>query len=75
MRTERRYVAKSTPHDLRSCRPARTPAGFSGYEPLRGYCRIGGGRHTFVFYKDSVQVFGPGAEPLTPTDSFDWQPR
>jgi len=37
--------------------------------------RIGGGRHTFVFYNDSVQVFGPGAEPLTPTDSFDWQPR
>jgi hypothetical protein len=37
--------------------------------------RIGGGRHTIVFYRDSVQVYGPDAEPLTPTDSFDWQPK
>ena len=37
--------------------------------------RIGGGRHTIVFYKDSVQVYGPNAEPMTPTDSFRWQPR
>jgi len=37
--------------------------------------RIGGGRHTFAFYKDNVQVYGPNAEPMTPTDSFRWQPR
>ena len=37
--------------------------------------RIGGGRHTFIFHKDSVSVIGPDAEPLEPSESFDWEPR
>ena len=36
--------------------------------------RIGHGRHTFVFYEDSVQVYGPNAEPMTPSESFRWMP-
>jgi hypothetical protein len=45
-----------------------------GFPNLR--CRrIGGGRHTFVFYEDSVQVYGPNAEPMTPSESFRWLPK
>lgn len=37
--------------------------------------RIGGGRHTLIFYQDSVSVIGPDADPLNPSESFDWSPK
>jgi hypothetical protein len=33
------------------------------------------GRYEAVFWDDELQLYGPGAEPMTPTYSFKWWSR
>jgi len=37
--------------------------------------RIGGGRGSVVFYKDSVQVYDSKSEPFEPSFTVRWQPK
>jgi hypothetical protein len=37
--------------------------------------RIGGGRGSVVFYKDSVQVYDAKSEPFEPSFTVRWQPK
>jgi hypothetical protein len=73
--THRVYTLRSGDYVRRPQAAVECLASQEGAFPNLHCIRIGGGRHTIVFYKDSVQVYGPDAEPLTPTDSFDWQPK
>ena len=54
---------------------ARCEASQEGGFPDLRCRRIGGGRHTFSFYEMGVQVYGPNAEPMTPSESFRWMPK
>jgi hypothetical protein len=42
-----------------------------GFENL-SCTRLGGGRYSFVFYEDAVQVFGPKGEPTDPDLTLRW---
>jgi hypothetical protein len=50
-------------------------AGYEGAHPNLFCLRYPRGRHSFAFYNDSVEVYGPDAEPTAPSESFDWQPK
>jgi hypothetical protein len=73
--TYRVYTLRDGDYVRRSQAAVECLASQEGGFPNLFCLRIGGGRHSIVFYKDSVQVYGPDAEPLTPSESFDWQPK
>jgi hypothetical protein len=73
--THRVYTLRDGDYVRRSQAAVECLASQEGGFPNLRCLRIGGGRHSIVFYKDSIQVYGPDAEPLTPSESFDWQPK
>jgi hypothetical protein len=73
--THRIYTLRYGDIVVRPGAAARCAAYQEGGFPNLHCTRIGNGRHTFVFYENSVQVYGPNAEPMTPSDSFRWLPK
>ena len=73
--TYRVYALRDGDYVRRSQAAVECVASQEGGFPNLRCLRIGGGRHSIVFYKDSIQVYGPDAGPLTPSESFDWRPK
>ena len=54
---------------------ARCEAAAEGGGPNLYCTRLGGGRFSFVFYDDTVLVYGPLGDPTEPDLSLDWEPE